>query len=88
LGRIGYAARGAIFFTVAYLVARAAADGRSTEAGGTEQALDLLSGPLLYAVAGGLMLFAAFSVIEARYRRIHEPPVDEIKQEVREKVGG
>ena len=45
-------------------------------------------GPLLYAVAAGLMLFGMFSIIEARYRRIHEPPVDEIKQEVRERTGG
>jgi hypothetical protein len=87
LGRLGYAARGIIFLAVAMMIARAAIDEQSTEAGGMEQALDLLSGPLLYAVAGGLMLFGAFSIIEARYRRIHEPPVEEIKQEVREKVG-
>ncbi len=88
LGRIGYSARGVIFLGVAWLIARAAIDQQSTEAGGMEQVLDLLSGPLLYAVAGGLMLFGMFSIIEARYRRIHEPPVDEIKQEVRERTGG
>jgi hypothetical protein len=86
LGRIGYAARGVIFLAVAYLIGRAAIDSRANEAGSMEQALDLLSGPILYAVAGGLMLFGLFSMIEARYRRIHEPPVDEIKEEVREKV--
>ena len=88
LGRIGYAARGVIFLSVALLIARAAADERSTEAGGMEQALDLLSGPVLYAVAGGLMLFGVFSIIEARYRRIHEPPIEAIKQEAREKLPG
>ena len=88
LGRIGYAARGVIFLAVAWLIARAAINEQSTEAGGMEQVLDLLSGPLLYAVAAGLMLFGMFSVIEARYRRIHEPPVEEIKQEVRERTGG
>ena len=88
LGRIGYAARGVIFLAVGFMIARAAADEQSTEAGGMEQALDLLSGPLLLAVAGGLMLFGLFSIVEARYRRIHEPPVEEIKQEVREKTGG
>jgi hypothetical protein len=88
LGRIGYAARGVIFLAVAWLIAKAAIDEQSTEAGGMEQVLDLLSGPLLYAVAAGLMLFGMFSIIEARYRRIHEPPVEEIKQEVRERTGG
>ncbi len=84
LGRIGYASRGVIFLAVALLIARAAIDEQSTEAGGMEQALDLLSGPLLYAVAAGLMLFGAFSIVEARYRRIHEPPVDEVKREIRD----
>jgi hypothetical protein len=79
LGRIGYAARGAIFLTIAFMIGRAAIDEHSTEAGGMEQALDLLSGPLLYAVAGGLMLFGAFSIVEARYRRIRKPPVKTIK---------
>ncbi len=75
MGRTGYAARGVIFLGVAFLVGRAALDGRSDEVGGMEQALDLLSGPLLYAVAAGLMLFGAFSLVEARYRSIHRPPV-------------
>jgi hypothetical protein len=88
LGRIGYAARGLIFLAVAWLIARAAIDEQSTEAGGMEQVLDLLSGQLLYAVAAGLMLFGMFSIIEARYRRIHRPPVEAIKQEVRDGIGG
>jgi hypothetical protein len=73
-GRIGYAARGIIFITVGYLIGRAAVDGRSNEAGGLEQALDFFSGPVLYAVSFGLILFGAFSMVEARYRRIHRPP--------------
>ena len=28
------------------------------------------SGPVLIAVAGGLILFGAFSIVEARYRRM------------------
>ena len=87
LGRIGYAARGTIFLTVAWLIGKAALDGRSNEAGGMEQALDFFSGPVLYAVALGLLLFGAFSIVEAVFRRIHEPPSPEqMKQEVREKV--
>jgi hypothetical protein len=86
LGRIGYGARGVIFLTVGYLVARAALDRSAAEAGGLEQALDALSPPLEYAVAAGLMLFGAYSMVEARYRAIHRPPVERIEQEVREKL--
>ena len=87
LGRIGYASRGVIFLGVAYLIGKAAIDGRSTEAGGMEQALDLLAGPLLYAVAAGLILFGLFSLIEARFRRIHDAPED-VKHEVTDKIPG
>jgi len=86
-GRIGYSARGVIFLAVGYLIAKAAMEHSASKAGGMEQALDVLHGPVEYAVAAGLMLFGAFSLIEARYRRIHQPPVQEIKQEVREKIG-
>ena len=86
-GRLGYAARGVIFLTVGFLIGRAAVDGRSNEAGGMEQALDFFSGPVLYAVAAGLVLFGAFSMVEARYRRIHRPPdADQIADKVVEKV--
>ena len=86
LGRFGYAARGVIFLIVGLMIGRAAIDRRSDEVGGMEQALDFLSGPTLYAVATGLILFGAFSIIEAIYRRIHEPPVEAIKQEIRARV--
>lgn len=88
LGRIGYCARGIIFLAVAYLIARAAMDHSSRQAGGMEQALDLLGGPVEYAVALGLMLFGGFSLVEARYRRIHQPPVDDLTEEVRDKLAG
>ncbi len=80
LGRIGYAARGVIFLIVAAMIGRAAIDGRSDEVGGMEQALDFLSGPTLYAVALGLLLFGAFSFVEAAFRQIHAPPAGELKQ--------
>ena len=87
LGRVGYAARGVIFVTVGYLIGRAALDGRSQEAGGMEQALDLFSGTSLYAVALGLLLFGVFSVVEALFRIIRPPPApSEIKREVAEKL--
>ena len=84
LGRIGYSARGAIFMAIGWLILRAAMESSASKAGGMEQALDLFKGPLEYAVAAGLMLFGAFSLVEARYRRIHEPPIDELKQDIRE----
>jgi hypothetical protein len=83
LGRLGYAARGVIFLCIAWLIGRAALDHNSAEAGNLEQALDLLAGPFLYAVATGLLLFGAFSLVEARYRRISQPPPPrEIKRKV------
>jgi hypothetical protein len=86
LGRLGYFARGVIFLTVAYLLARAALDHSAAEAGGLEQALDRLRGPLQYPVAFGLALFGAYSLIEARYRSIHKPPTGHIKRKVKEAV--
>ena len=86
LGRIGYAARGVIFLVAGYLLARAAFDRSPAEAGGLEQALDALSPPLDYAVAAGLMLFGAYSLIEARYRAIHRPPVERVQREIEERV--
>jgi hypothetical protein len=86
LGRIGYLARGVIFLTVGWLLARAAMDRSAAEAGGLEQALDALRGPLEIPVAAGLALFGVYSLVEARYRSIHKPPVEEMKRKVREKV--
>ena len=87
LGRLGYAARGVIFLTVGWLLARAALDHRATEAGGLEQALDALRGPLQFPVAAGLALFGVYSLIEARYRSIHSPPTEHIKRKAAEAVG-
>lgn len=86
LGRVGYASRAIIFVMVGLLIGRAALDGRADKAGGMEQALDLLSGPLLWAVAGGLMLFGLFSIIEGLFRRIHAPSTDRIKRELKKTV--
>jgi len=85
-GRIGYAARGVIFLTVSWLLARAALDHSAAEAGGLEQALDALRGPLEIPVAAGLALFGAYSLIEARYRSIHKPPTEHVKRKVQEKL--
>ena len=86
LGRIGYAARGVIFLTIAWLLTRAALDHSAAEAGGLEQALDTLRGPLQFPVAAGLALFGLYSLVEARYRSIHKPPTEHIKRKVEEAV--
>ena len=88
LGRIGYGARGVVFITTGYLVARAALDGSAAKAGGLEEALDVLHGPVEYAVAAGLMVFGFYSLVEARFRSIHKPPVERIEREIAEKVAG
>jgi hypothetical protein len=86
LGRIGYAARGVIFLTVGWLLAKAALDHSAAGAGGLEQALDALRGPLEIPVAAGLALFGAYSLIEARYRTIHRPPTAHVRRKVQEKL--
>lgn len=78
LGRFGYAARGTIFLVTAYFLAQAALNGSSAHAGGMEEALRWLQSPMDKFVAAGLALFGAFSLIEARYRAIKTPPIDEI----------
>ena len=86
MGRIGYGARGVIFGLAGLLLFRAAIHHNPAEAGGLEQALDTLSSPLRYAVALGLLVFGAYSMLEARFRGVHKPPVDHLKEQVRQKV--
>jgi len=73
-----------IFLTIAWLLARAALDHSAAEAGGLEQALDWLRGPLQFPVAAGLALFGFYSLVEARFRTIHKPPTEHIKRKVAE----
>ena len=86
LGRIGYAARGIIFLTIAWLLARAAVDHDAAGVGGLEQALDALRGPLEIPIAAGLALFGVYSLVEARFRTIRKPPTGHIKRKVEEKL--
>ena len=74
-GQIGYAARAIVFLLVGWFLIHAALEARAAEAGGIGQALrtlrDQSHGPLLLAVVAiGLMLFGAYSFVEARFRRI------------------
>ena len=82
VGRIGYSARGIIFLTIGWLLAHAALSHRASYAGGLEQALDALRGPLQFPIAAGLAFFGAYSIIEARHRTIRHPPSQHIRQKV------
>jgi hypothetical protein len=75
LGRVGVAARAMVFGLVGYFLLRTAIDFNARKAVGVNGALARLQhqplGPwLLGLVAAGLLTFAAFSVFEARYRRL------------------
>jgi hypothetical protein len=74
-GTIGHVARAVIFGIVAVFLVKASYDYKANEAIGLDGALaKLYNGAygswLLGAVAAGLIVFACFSLVEARYRRI------------------
>ena len=75
LGVAGYLARGAVFALAGFFVARAAWQYDPNEAVGLDGALAKLAhaayGPILLALtAVGLLAYAAFSLVEARYREV------------------
>lgn len=76
MGRGGYAARGVIFVVSGFFIASAGLESRASEAGGMEAALRWLDSPIDLAVAAGLLLFGLFSLVEARFRIIHDVPLD------------
>ena len=74
-GRAGFAARGVSFALIGWFFLQAALQDDASEAGGLGAALQTLAtqpaGSILLAVVGaGLALFGAYSLVEARYRRI------------------
>jgi hypothetical protein len=74
-GTIGHVARAVVFGMVAVFLLKASYDHKANEAIGLDGALaKLYNGAygswLLGAVAAGLIMFACFSLVEARYRRI------------------
>lgn len=77
-GRAGYAARGIVFLISAYFLCRAGVEGQASAAGGMEQVLSWLDNPWDVVVAIGLCGFGIFSLIEARFRVLHDVPVDDI----------
>ncbi len=74
-GRVGLTARALVFAVVGYFLIRAAIDAQPAKAAGLDTALaQVHRAPfgtvLLLAVAAGLLVFAAFSLFEARYQRL------------------
>jgi hypothetical protein len=75
VGTFGHLARAVVFSLIGVFLVRTAIDYRANEAIGLDGALAKLYNAaygawLLGAVAAGLVAFAAFSITEARYRRI------------------
>ncbi|MET1112136.1 MAG: DUF1206 domain-containing protein [Allosphingosinicella sp.] len=83
-GAGGHAARGVIFLAAAWLVFNATRHHQAEEAGALGDALLSLPDWLRAAVAAGLCLFGAYSLIEARYRIIPDPHV---KRRLAETIG-
>ncbi|HIV78850.1 MAG TPA: DUF1206 domain-containing protein [Candidatus Sphingomonas excrementigallinarum] len=75
-GRIGYAARGLVFLISGYLLAKAGIHEHASEAGGMARVLSWLTDPFDVIVGVGLLAFGLFSLVEARYRQLHDVPVD------------
>jgi len=75
VGVVGHLARAVVFALIAWFVIKAAIDYDPDKAVGLDQALAKLSssafGPVvLGVVAAGLIAFACYSVLDARYRRV------------------
>lgn len=75
-GRVGYAARGVVFLISSYLLAMAGIEEKASEAGGMARVLSWLTSPFDVIVGVGLLAFGLFSLVEARYRRLHDVPVE------------
>ena len=72
-----------MFLLAGWFLIDAAMSGRPGEAAGIEQILAWLESPMNWIVAGGLFLFGLYSLVEARYRRIHVPDIDRLTAEMR-----
>lgn len=87
LGRLGFAARGAVFVLIGGFLGLAALHSRSSEVRGLGGALASLEGQpygwaLLAVVAAGLFAFGLFGFVQARYRRIDAPDLQDAKEAV------
>jgi len=83
LGRLGYAARGVVFVLIGGFLGLAALHSNSSEVKGLGSALQTLQAQpygwaLLGLTAAGLFAFGLFGLVQARYRRIEAPDLDDI----------
>ena len=77
-GRLGYGARGLVILISGYFLLRAGLDKQANEAGGIDEALAWLTPPWDSLIAIGLIGFGIYCLIEARFRIIHDVPVNAI----------
>lgn len=75
-GKVGYLARGFVWFIVAFLLFKAALHSNSKEAGSTGDAFEFLQDAsygnyLLAALALGLVAYGVFNFVRARYESFH-----------------
>jgi hypothetical protein len=84
LGRAGFAARGIVFLLVGGFLGAAAWHSRSSDVRGLGGALETLQSQpygwfLLGATAAGLLAFGLFGLVQARYRHIDAPDLDDAR---------
>jgi hypothetical protein len=87
LGRMGFAARGVVFLLIGGFLILAALHASSTEVHGLGGALQALQGQpygwvFLALTALGLFAFGLFGLVQARYRHIDAPDLDDAKAAV------
>jgi hypothetical protein len=87
LGRFGFAARGVVFVLIGGFLLLAALHGNSSEVHGLGGALQSLQRQsygwiLLGLTAAGLLAFGLFGLVQARYRRLDAPDMDDAKAAV------
>lgn len=75
-GKVGYVARGIVWFIISFLLGKAAFYSNSQEAGSTGEAFQFVGeasyGPiLLFALALGLICYGVFNFIRARFESFH-----------------
>lgn len=91
MGRVGFGARGLVFLIIGGFMVAAAIHSRASEARGLGGALEALAAQpfgwiLLALTAAGLFAFGAFGIVEALYRHIDAPDLDEAGEAIADGV--
>lgn len=77
-GRTGYAARGVVFLITGWLLLNAGLEEQASGTGGMARVLSWLTHPYDLIIGVGLLGFGLFSLVEARFRRLHDVPVEAV----------